>query len=264
MDANSTIKNCTFKNNDGRYFGGGIFFGQENVNNITKPTVDSCVIVGNMVDQGGAGIYAVHALPKITNTIIANNTGDYANAVFGSHAEITLQGCVIYGNKSTKSTVALGCVEGGADGRGKLLINHCTVADNVTSADTSLGVYAVFLEKESKNNIITNSIFWNNTGRFISDSVNATVSYCAIQNGYPGDTILTADPLLDSAYALKTGSPCIDKASDDTDIGAYQTAGRNPLLLRAQRMAVKNRRFVPGQRPQSFCPGQHLYPPMCR
>lgn len=261
MDANTVIKQCRIYNNDGRYFGGGIFFGQENVNSQSTPVVDSCEITGNMVDQGGGGVYAVHALPLIKNSIIAGNTADYAGAVFGSHAQISLERCIIYGNRVQKSTVALGCVEGGADYRGKLLINHCTVVNNRSDADTSLGVSAVSLSKTCSSNVVINSIFWNNSGDFMNDSAKVTVSYSAIQGGCQGDSIITADPLLDTvSYALLPGSPCSNKASDGADIGAVETVLRRSIRL----SHTFNTGFIPGIRPQIFCAGQHLFPPMCR
>lgn len=265
MDANSILKHCTISNNDGRYFGGGVFFGQTDVSSKTTPTIDSCVIVNNTVDQGGGGVYAVHASPVIRNSILAYNTGDYAGAVFGSHAEITVERCLIYGNKVKKNTVVLGCVEGGEDGRGKMVVNHCTVADNTTDADTALGVYAVYLEKSCLNNIITNSIFWNNTGSFMSDSAKISVSYSAIQNGFIGDTIITSDPLLNTDYSLNAGSPCINKASDGTDIGAIES-GRCFLYCNTVEEWRDNRpmRSIYQTKPLSLCETSHLYPILYR
>jgi len=264
MDANSIIKRCTFVNNEGRYFGGAVFFGQENVNNKTTPLLDSCILAGNKVDQGGGGVYAVHATPTIRNSIIVNNTADYAGAVFGSHAAITVERCIISGNSVGKSTVVLGCVDPESDKRARITVNHCTVADNISSMDTSLGLYSVALDKKCINDTIINSIFWNNRSRFITDSTDIKVSYSCIQHGYAGDTIITDNPKMNADYSLKAGSPCLNKASDGTDIGAVESGKYNQLLYHAELITSKKIRIHGKKRAQNFCSGQHLYPSFCR
>ncbi len=59
---------------------------------------------------------------------------------------------------------------------------------------------------------VINSIIWGNTTEQISS--NFSVSYSAIQGGYPGEENIDTDPLfvdpINGDYRLQAGSPCID------------------------------------------------------
>ena len=67
---------------------------------------------------------------------------------------------------------------------------------------------------------VANSILWADSPDAIScDACTETFSYCDVQGGWAGTTILNADPLFVDAAAgdlhLQPGSPCIDAGHGD-------------------------------------------------
>ena len=65
---------------------------------------------------------------------------------------------------------------------------------------------------------IVNCILWNDTPDEISlKGTSATVEYCDVQGGCPGQGNISEDPLFAGApgieYRLQAGSPCIDAGS---------------------------------------------------
>ena len=189
------------------------------------PTISHCKFTNNIGDRAGA-IYCVDSDPEISNTLIANNAslGDYP------------QGGGI-------------CCEGDS----ALQINNCTIANNAPGGIFSASYYRTE---------VTNSIVWGNSGYQVEsyESV-ATVSFSDVQDGYPGEGNIEADPCffdpsggagvdydgLAANWALQSCSPVINVGtrtglmdfdlagntrvySDCVDLGAYENQSDLPLL----------------------------------
>ena len=91
----------------------------------------------------------------------------------------------------------------------------CTVAGNTTGA--ILG--------SNQAMTVTNTIIWGNTVSTQSVSLASNFSYSCIEGGFPGmDFSISTDPMLNAAFRLLPGSPCIDLGNNaggnsDFDLG---------------------------------------------
>ena len=69
---------------------------------------------------------------------------------------------------------------------------------------------------------MTDCIVWENSpDQIFNAGGNPTVTYSDVQDGWPGDGNIDADPMFvdagDGDYRLLTGSPCIDAGDPDPD-----------------------------------------------
>lgn len=163
------------------------------------------------------------AVLRLNRTVIRNSTEGAPLAVSG-----TVFGGLVTGNTSSDSEVGVVLVN--SEG---LLVNmviasnvlnrsnvsavnlnggnmlNCTVINNNSSSGSSPNRYAV----NSSNNgcKITNCIIYGNGGAILN---RASVTYSCVQGGYAGAGNISANPLLNSDYTLRDGSPCVDAGSN--------------------------------------------------
>lgn len=160
------------------------------------------------------------AVLKLNNTSVRNSTEGAPVAVSG-----TLIGGLITANTSSEANIGVVLVNSGGSlvnvvvasnklsGSNVAAVNlnggnmiNCTVVGNTrVSGNTSSEQYAV---KSSNNGCqITNCIIYGNV-RSISGKANVT--YSCVQGGYDGTGNISSNPLLNSDYSLRSGSPCED------------------------------------------------------
>jgi len=187
-------------------------------------------------------VYCVDSNPIFRNCIIQNNlTSSIAGASGGitcSFCNPRIENCLIIGNSANDWIWGYG----GGLWIGDAEIINVSVCDNYANTNGG-GIYS------ASNNVITNSIFYNNTNNQICVPNNAelTISYSDIQDGEAGiggaGTInwlegnIDADPMfvdtLNNNYQLLQGSPCIDAGNPDTtglNLPPYDLAG-NPRVF---------------------------------
>jgi alpha-glucosidase (family GH31 glycosyl hydrolase) len=212
------------------------------------PTVTNCRVVGNQ----DCGIESWprpgwRFPPSFINCTIAGN-GGVGLLARGRYTPI-IANCLVVANKATGID---------ADERAKII--NCTIAAN--------GLYGLCCW----NSTVTNCVVWENAaGQIVADGFANYITYNNVQNGWPGQGNIDADPSfvltgywahagdpniplepndpnavwIDGDYRLLPGSPCID-AGDSTalpaDIGDLDRDGnttepipqdlqRNPRLI---------------------------------
>jgi hypothetical protein len=191
----------------------------------SSPTITSCKIANNVADKGGA-IYCIESYPVITNTVIANNA--------------SLGGLPRCGGICS-------------DQWGAPEIMNCAIVNNLPG-----GIFTTSWEGMT----VTNTIVWGNDKYQIqTEESTATVSFCDVQDGYPGQGNIDADPCffapssgagpdydgLSANWTLQSVSPCINAGtqielpptdlagcpriySGIVDIGAYENQSDLPLI----------------------------------
>ncbi len=198
-----TVNNCIIAGNIVHLDGGGIWCYQD-----SNPTISNCIITGNTVhlEGGGGAIYCYQgSSPTIANCIIADNAATYEGGgiyVFDGCPKII--NCTIAGNTAS-SGGGIYCYQPSSP-----TISNCTITRNSGSGITVYGSQSI--------PTITNSILWGNSADEIEldefNPADPVVRYCDVEGGWPGEGNINADPLFvdpdDDDYRLASGSPCVD------------------------------------------------------
>jgi hypothetical protein len=99
-DSSPTIRNCILMNNVTESAGGGIFgFG-------LSSSISDCIITGNTAGndgshRGGGGLYFYNSSVTVSGCTVAGNTGPWGGGLRGYFAELTMVDCVVTGNEGT-------------------------------------------------------------------------------------------------------------------------------------------------------------------
>jgi len=147
----------------------------------------NCTITGNSASHGGGVHCEENSHPTLANCAITNGT-----AYFGSG---------LYCDSSSPSLI------------------NCTIAGNWTYGPTGGSVYC---RESASFPTLTNCILFNESHELVGDST-FSVTYCCIQDGWPGEGNIDEDPrFVDAAngdYHLLADSPCIDVGSNEAAQG---------------------------------------------
>ncbi|MBN1610443.1 MAG: hypothetical protein JW940_27690, partial [Polyangiaceae bacterium] len=151
----------------------------------------------------------------VSNCTFANNTATYGAALSLDGVTAWVENSVLYGNS------------------GNTIYNYNRNPSIISSTffnntDTNPGSVV-----RSINGTVTllSSIVWGNSADPFDGSVSA--DYCDIQDGLMGTTNFSADPLFASTdpgsidLSLQNGSPCIDRAPNDSSIPATDCLGHS-------------------------------------
>ncbi|MCK4358002.1 MAG: right-handed parallel beta-helix repeat-containing protein, partial [Candidatus Cloacimonetes bacterium] len=193
QNSSAKIKNNIIRNNDGAYFGGGIYVYQsENV------VIENNIISGHLTESGNGIAYGAGICLNQSNDILIKKNLIYNNIVdFGDGGGIALKmsSANILNNTITENTV-----------------------DPVFGSGT--GIYL----SSSSSAEIKNTILWANNPQNYAEIVGdlVVVSYCDIQNGFPGTGNISQDPLFENPanenYHLTLQSPCINAGAPDSNL----------------------------------------------
>jgi hypothetical protein len=192
-----TITNCSITANNGGGSGGGI-----DCDALSSPAITNCSFTANTVSDGGGGIFCSDSSMTITNCSFTANTAGFGGdggGIYFFNSSMIITNCLIMAN-TAGSGGGLYC------DLSSPTITNCSITANIGSAtffDTSFPV-------------ITNCILWNDSPHEIDYSGSVvTVTYSAVEGGYPGTGNIDADPLFSGdGYHLTAGSPCIDTGTD--------------------------------------------------
>lgn len=203
-----------------------------------EPLVEYCIITENEGNQGG-GVTVIGGGTfrrcRIENNL-ANSQGGGVFAFPYNGAYCVFINTVIAANESRLGAGVFGSTD---------LLN-CTVINNtggdgITNADS--------------NTVITNTIVYGNEGYQITSS-NATVSYCNVEGGYPGERNIDEDPLFETgendSHHLSSDSPCIDQGTPLSQVDVDLDGDARPL---GQGFDIGADEFVPNMPPLALIEG---------
>ncbi len=170
------IRNCTFRENHGDYFGGGIYF---------RSTADGgsvCKIINSIISENsaneGGGIYfmgtGLQKYGEINNTKFENNYAGYAgggaalNKNFGN-GEVLFSSCIFFQNSANNN--GGGISQEVSNPNGVTIVNESTFDGNMALYNSEGGAIAIFNYLSSNSFVINNSVIKNNSsseGSFVS------------------------------------------------------------------------------------------------
>jgi hypothetical protein len=189
----------------GIYLGNGddyLWYQQFKIVNCT--ITDNIAIATAGISKGG-GLFCERSVsPILINCKVSNNSADKGGAMFFKDCNPTLVNCLVSGNISAPDYGCICCDDA------TLTFANCTIVGNNTFV------------LETRRGIFTNSIIYNNNPcnplqqikRKPYTSYKPQVSYCCIQNGWPGQGNIDTDPCFIAAgYWDPNGTPT--DASDD-------------------------------------------------
>ncbi|UCD29901.1 MAG: right-handed parallel beta-helix repeat-containing protein, partial [Planctomycetota bacterium] len=188
----------------------------------SNPTITNCIISNNHGSYAGAIKTHWYSTPTISNCIISGNSSDHEGAGLNCSGAI-VSNCLIFDNRAG---------EGGGAGimnhshYGTMTITNCTIAGNEADSGTA----GIWIHNRISPATITNCIVWGNRSNWpsapqiqVSTSPAPFITYCDVQDGWPGEGNIDADPLFvdadgpdnvfgtdDDNFRLLGGSPCLD------------------------------------------------------
>ncbi len=184
-----TFKNCTFRDNDSRFY--YLSEGQT----INAVTVDNCIIT-NFTASEQPVIYGLGKIKsfEMKNTTVFNCTGPYPIRVYNSD-HVLIDHCTIY--NVGKQTIRL--VENSRE-TSDVLVSNTVVASASEQTDYAFYIY---------NGAVKNCVYYN-TGSYRSDNATA-------------ENLVNADPKFVNAaqgnFNFTSDSPLTGKATDGSNIG---------------------------------------------
>src|SRR5690606_29854163 len=175
----TTLTDCRFiGNRTARICGAAWFTG-------SSATIDRCQFIDNYGFDAGCLGFANGSVGAVSNSLFVGNTAD----IFSAALEVW----------------------NGLGAASNVMLANCTFADNNAAAG-----YGAVVISQTSSLTAANCILWNDTPAEIVllDSGAATFTNSNIKGGWTGAGNIAADPGFagsgDHAYALASGSPCID------------------------------------------------------
>jgi len=186
----------------------------------------------------GGGIRAELSGLTIVNCIVENNQAANGMAIWQDSSTVTMSDCIVRNNTSKElAAYAIGAQFSGISLNNCLIVNndglaiigtqvtlslaYCTVSGN-----TAQIVGAITLNESPSTLTASNSIIWGNSSPQIqlANGATANVTFCDVQNGWPGAGNIDADPLFATGpmgdYYLSqiaagegVDSPCVNAGS---------------------------------------------------
>ncbi len=257
-NSDAVINDNIILNNQADFGGGGISSDDE------SPTISNNLILSNSAYTGGGILCQWNTATLIENNIISGNSCDIqGGAIFYYYSGLDIRNNIMTNNSAADGGGALYSMEGGG-----YTINGNVICQNSTEGMGAGIVWQHASTPIDKNTIvhniasiegggislitnsdppISNSILYSN----VPEQINAapasdpTVSYCDVQDGWPGIGNINADPLfvdpLLHDYRLQWGSPCIDSGDPDpqyndpdgtrADMGAFYYDQSMPVRI---------------------------------
>jgi CSLREA domain-containing protein len=185
-----TFNDVTISGNSARIDGGGIY-------SKNALTLTGCTVSGNNAMGRGGGIRVLGDLTLTDSTVSDNTAQSDGGGIYSPSADVTLTltGCTVSGNASTKSD------GGGMYARGNLTLIECTFSDNSATyggavvSRGSMTAIGCTLKSSSSGGAIqtfgtatfTNCAVSGNSGVGIKNSGTATLWNCTVANNTAAD-----------------------------------------------------------------------------
>ncbi len=215
--ASPTIDDCIITGNMTGWRGGGIWLAGSNA------LIADCIISNNFAindedptaeDVYGGGVYTIGGSPVFVNCLIVNNTAE--QWLYVTHEPNGVAGGIYAWPATLINCVIAGnaankAVGGGFFDSGSSLVN-CTITGNTGTEGAGGGWFEA-------GTSLTRCIAWNNTPNSITG--NPTVTYSDVQGGFAGEGNIDSDPIFvtsasglyylsHSSAGQLLDSPCID------------------------------------------------------
>ena len=210
-ESSPDVKDCTFTSNSATL---GYAGGLSNVGG--SPTVIDCTFTRNLAHEDGGGMDNSESSPDIRGCTFTKNSAMGFGGGMGNHnCDAAVTNCTFTENAAT-------CGGGGMANNG-----YSPEVTNVTFTHNSAGLGGGIYNEDS-NPVITNCIFWDNSGKeIVNDGGASEVTYCVVTGGYPGNGNTDADPKLEDLHnnggstqtcALQASSSAINNGSWDANL----------------------------------------------
>jgi len=223
VGGNVVLRYCTVSKNSSSYHdGGGIYASTTPTNRIF---LEGSTIAGNTSATACGGVTALGNL-LLRNCLVTTNTCDISSgAGIGAWGgSFSAYNCVFSGNVARGGSSYGGAIYLNSAAT-PLIISNCSFAHNGPGSVLASGGLA-----------IVNSIFWAMSGGAFQISGTTNVTYCDVQDGFPGLGNTNSNPLFSdqTTLTLVTWSPCIDAgnpdpSSNDTCFPPSQGGVRNDM-----------------------------------
>jgi hypothetical protein len=237
------LRYCTVAKNSSWWHGGG------GINASTTPAngiyLEGCTIAGNRSDTtggggGSGGGISVSGNLLLRNCLVTTNTCDSSSGagIAASGGTFAAYNCVFSGNIASGGSSYGGAISLSSSAT-PAIISNCSFAHNAPGGVAASG----------SGLSVVNSIFWAMSGGGGQISGTTNVSFCDVQDGFPGLGNTNLNPIFtdQTTLTLVPGSPCIDAGNPDptnndtcfppsqggvrNDMGAYGGPGACGWLL---------------------------------
>ncbi|HBA84751.1 MAG TPA: hypothetical protein DCZ95_11710 [Verrucomicrobia bacterium] len=228
VQSSPILRDLIVSGNDAGGQGGGMYLGT------STSRVENVNLIGNRARYGGGGIYVYYGAPRFLNVKLQGNSASNGGAIWLIYSDAQLRNVLATQNNAENADGSISLFESSPS------LENVTVVDN-----TAPGMRINY----GSHPTVKNSIFWGNSQEQINVSQgDLSVSYSDIQDGLGGINInegtfyegfvhwgpgnLGLDPAFASSdYTLTTGSPCIDRGSnEDWMTTATDLAGNNRVV----------------------------------
>ncbi len=237
----ATLLDCILVSNSAQYGGG--------VGLVRGGFVRNCVVTGNTATAYGGGADCYYGGRVENCVVISNRASSYGGGL-----------SLLYGGEARNTLVArnYGAMGGGVWVLGTGAVVNCTVCDN--AAGSSGGG----LNGSGTNGVVLNSIVYFNTapsGANVATNCSAWLRRSCTLPAAPVSGNVTNDPMpvsrTNANYRLQAGSVCVNAGSnlawmaeavdldgaprvrmDAVDMGAYEWAGAQPVIVNSAATAV--------------------------
>lgn len=205
-NATPILQNVTFIENIASLFGGGM------TNSYSTPVLIDVNFIRNSA-LGGGGINIDASSHTLINVGFYGNSANYGGGINAYNSNPNLTNTAFVGN-----VAAIG-------GGGLATQNSCPILINTTFAWNSAPDGGAIHQRPTCGPTISNSILWGNGTSQISGSV--AISFSLVENGYPGISIITVDPLF-----ATNPSPGVDEVwgTPDDVYGNLQLTPLSPAI----------------------------------
>jgi hypothetical protein len=195
----ATIRDSTFNGNSAGHSGGGLSIDDQSGN--AQCTVIDCVFNDNMTDGKGGGLVSYGAKVIITGCRISRN---HNGGVHCFESAVTIRNTIVAGNN--------GILAGGitCDSNSESTFVGSTIVGNRGQDSGAIGLDG------GSSATVMNCIFWDNSPTEVYNGIGTlVVSYCDVQDGWPGSGNTNSDPCFAKAgYWDSNGTP--EDVNDDS------------------------------------------------
>jgi len=171
------VRNCTFSENSGGEYGGGIYSYHN------SGTVTGCMFRDNYVRYGG-GIHNEYFVGSVTNCTFSGNSGlhEQGGGMHNSYGTQIVVGCAFSGNVAEYGG-------GMYNRRNNVTVTQCAFYDN-RARRAGVGMHNCDCSP-----VVTNCIFWDNTAIDYPQIFGTpSVTYSNVQGGWEGVGNIDVDP----------------------------------------------------------------------